>query len=335
MSSKFLILNDVHFGVRNGSQIFMDYQSKVYDFILKYVQDHSITDIIILGDIFDKRKTIDFAVLDFTYKILKKFRAQGVHITVSMGNHDVYYKDTNRLNALDLLLSHVPNVTVLEDCVTLNGFPNIGIVPWITQDNSKECFDFIENNSFDALLGHFEISGFVMHKGGITIHHGLKQDLFTKHKNVYSGHYHYKSRIGNISYLGSQFQFTWSDADDFKYFHVLDAESGSMEPVQIPLGMYTVLDGVPEDLSVVKDMQVRIMTDEEVPEDIMKSITNTSYEVKVIKKTKSTKKSVVEDSEEDYDLSDKLNMVKDYASANELPETGLKKIVSIYQQASS
>jgi len=261
MSKKYIIMNDVHFGVRNGSQAFMVYQSKVYNSIIKYAVKNSITHLVILGDVFDKRKTIDFSVYQFALDIFKRFADNGINIIISLGNHDVYYKDTNKLNSPEMLLGHLPNVKVLTECGVLDDTHNIGIMPWITQDNSEECQTFIKDNKFDALLGHFEISGFVMHKGGITLNHGLKQGLFSHHKNVYSGHYHYKSNIGNIQYLGSQFQFTWSDADDTKFFHVLDSNTGFIQTIAIEEQMYTVLNEIPKSPDDYKDMFVRIMLD--------------------------------------------------------------------------
>ena len=332
MTKKYIILNDVHFGVRNGLQIFMDYQSKVYDYIIDFAIHGGVTDIIILGDIFDKRKTVDFGVLGFTLSVFERFRKAGIHITISLGNHDVYYKDTNRINSPKMLLSHLPNVTVLEKCCTLEGHSNIGIVPWICEENSDECFDFIKNNKFDSLLGHFEISGFVMHKGGITINHGLKQDIFAHHKNVYSGHYHYKSQIGNISYLGSQFQFTWADADDVKYFHIMDGDTGVMRPIEIPFHMFTVLKEVPDDVHAYEGMQIRIMTNEDVDPETIAELTDNAHDVKVIRKSKPVEDS--EDVSEDYDITDKLTMAKEYASTNGLGDKGMEKFVNIFMRAS-
>jgi hypothetical protein len=55
--------------------------------------------------------------------------------------------------------------------------------------------------------------------------------LFSGYKNVYSGHYHTASKKGNITYLGSQIQFTWTDYLDQKAFHILH-ENETLERIE-------------------------------------------------------------------------------------------------------
>jgi len=53
-----------------------------------------------------------------------------------------------------------------------------------------------------------------------------------------SGHFHTKSSQGNIHYLGNQMEFTWSDCNDPKYFHILDTETRELTPVRNPNTLY-------------------------------------------------------------------------------------------------
>jgi hypothetical protein len=55
---------------------------------------------------------------------------------------------------------------------------------------------------------------------------------------VLSGHYHTKSNQDNIYYLGTQYELTWADAGDPKYFHVLDTETRELEPVRNKLKLF-------------------------------------------------------------------------------------------------
>ena len=69
-----------------------------------------------MGDTFDSRKGIDFAALawskDNYYDRLAKM---GCEVHTIVGNHTAYYKNTNDINAVDLLLREYDNVKVYSD----------------------------------------------------------------------------------------------------------------------------------------------------------------------------------------------------------------------------
>ena len=58
---KIAILNDTHFGVRNDSIPFRDYQLRFYNEIFfPYIKQHNIKTLVHLGDVVDRRKFINF-----------------------------------------------------------------------------------------------------------------------------------------------------------------------------------------------------------------------------------------------------------------------------------
>ena len=58
------LVTDQHFGVRNNSQIFLEYQLKFYeDIFFPALEEYDVLDIIDLGDTFDRRKSIDFNII--------------------------------------------------------------------------------------------------------------------------------------------------------------------------------------------------------------------------------------------------------------------------------
>jgi hypothetical protein len=66
----------------------------------------------------------------------------------------------------------------------------------------------------------------------------MSADVFSRFEKVLSGHFHTRSTQGNVSYLGSQMEFTWADVDDPKYFHILDTETREVTPVRNPITMF-------------------------------------------------------------------------------------------------
>ena len=61
---KIALLGDTHFGVRNDARHFHEYYEKFYsEVFFPYLEEHGINTIIQLGDLFDRRKYINFLSL--------------------------------------------------------------------------------------------------------------------------------------------------------------------------------------------------------------------------------------------------------------------------------
>tara|TARA_B110000208_G_C11775654_1_gene431936 strand:- start:122 stop:1198 length:1077 start_codon:yes stop_codon:yes gene_type:complete len=239
---KIAFLNDTHCGVRNSSDIFMEYQEAFYrDIFFPYLKEHNITKIVHLGDYYENRKFINFKALEHNRQIfLEKLREYGIHMDIIPGNHDVYYKNTNNLNSLKELLGHYMNeVRIIEKPTVVNydGL-DFAMVPWINQENEARTVEFLTNCKASYVGAHLELEGFEM-SAGIPCSHGqIPASLFDRFEMVLSGHFHTKSQQGAIHYLGSQYEFFWSDAHDPKYFHVLDTDTRELTPVHNPLTIY-------------------------------------------------------------------------------------------------
>jgi len=60
-------------------------------------------------------------------------------------------------------------------------------------------------------------------------------------EKTYSGHFHHKNDDGQIFYLGSQYEMTWSDYNNQKGFHVLDTETREVEFIPNPYSIFKKL----------------------------------------------------------------------------------------------
>lgn len=235
------ILNDTHAGCRNNSEIFMDYQEKFYrDVFFPYLEEHGIKKIIHLGDYYENRTSINFKALSHNRRIfLDELRVRGIHMDIIPGNHDVYYKNTNNLNALKELLGHyMSEVRIIEKptVVDYDGM-KYAHIPWINPENEEKTRYFLNTCKADVVGAHLELDGFEMQKG-VPCSGGMSADAFRRFDMVLSGHFHTKSNQGNIHYLGSQMEFMWSDVDDRKYFHVLDTSTRELTPVENPVTIF-------------------------------------------------------------------------------------------------
>ena len=238
---KIAFLNDTHCGVRNSSEVFMDYQERFYrDVFFPYLLEHGIKKIVHLGDYYESRTSINFKALNHNRRIfLDKLREHKIHMDIIPGNHDVYYKNTNELNSLKELLGHyMEEVRIIEKPTVVNydGL-DFALVPWINPENEKTTLEFLSKCKATYVGAHLELEGFEM-QAGIPCVHGMKASTFNRFEMVLSGHFHTKSQQGPIHYLGSQYEFFWSDAHDPKYFHVLDTDTRVLTPVHNPVTIY-------------------------------------------------------------------------------------------------
>ena len=230
---KIALLNDTHFGVRNDSPVFMEYQNKFYNEIFfPYLIENDIKTLIHLGDVVDRRKFINHNTAhNFKNVFWNRLEELGIDTHIIIGNHDTYYKNTNEVNAMQNLELN-KNCSVYENA-TEKEFDgcNILFVPWICDKNYDDSLYAIDNSQSTVLMGHLEVKGFEMHAGHIN-DHGLEKNLFDKFELVLSGHFHKKSDDGRIFYLGTQYEMTWSDYKCPKGFHVFDTNTRTIETVR-------------------------------------------------------------------------------------------------------
>jgi len=238
---KIAVLNDTHCGIRNSSDIFLDYQDKFYkEVFFPYLKEHDITQILHLGDYYDHRKYVNFKALNQNRKtFLEYMRDNGIVMDIIPGNHDVYYKNTNQLCSLKELLGHFTsnvNIVMKPKVMDYDGL-KIALVPWINNENYTETIKFLQKCDASWVGAHLELTGFEMMKG-VQNTHGMDPSVFRRFESVLTGHFHTKSQQGNVQYLGSQMEFTWADAGDPKFFHVIDTETREITPVRNPITIF-------------------------------------------------------------------------------------------------
>lgn len=235
------ILNDTHCGVRNASQSFLDYSARFYkEVFFPYCDKHGIKQIIHLGDFYDHRKYINFTALHHNRKtFLEPMVERNMMMDIIPGNHDVFYKNTNDLCSLKELLGYfVNNVNIIMSPRVMEyGSSRIAMLPWMNSENTEQSLDFVKKCDAPILASHLELAGFDM-MPGVQSPHGMDAKIFDRFEMVWSGHYHTKSTKNNIYYFGTQYEMTWSDCNDPKFFHVFDTETRVLTPVRNPLTLF-------------------------------------------------------------------------------------------------
>ena len=237
---KVAIITDQHFGARKNSKLFHEYFLKFYNEVFfPTLEQEGITTVIDMGDTFDSRKGIDFSALSWAKNnYYDRLQEMGVQVHTIVGNHTAYYKNTNELNAVDLLLREYSNVTVYPEPTEVK-FDKLKVlfIPWINQENLELTKQLIQKTSCKIAMGHLELNGFRAHRGHV-MEDGMDTKLFNKFERVYSGHYHTRSDDGKIYYLGNPYEMFWNDLNDTRGFHIFDTETCIHTPVNNPYRMF-------------------------------------------------------------------------------------------------
>ena len=237
---KVAIITDQHFGCRKNSKLFHDYFLKFYNEVFfPTLEEQGITTVVDMGDTFDSRKGIDFSALSWAKNhYYDRLQNMGVTVHTIVGNHTAYYKNTNDINAVDLLLREYSNVKVYSKPVEVTlGKTKVVFVPWINQENEKQTHKLIEKTTSKCVMGHLEFNGFRAHRGHI-MEDGMGIELFSKFQRVYSGHYHTRSNDGKIFYLGNPYEMYWNDVNDTRGFHIFDSDTLEVTPFNNPHQMF-------------------------------------------------------------------------------------------------
>lgn len=225
--TKVLIIGDTHWGVRNDSPVFLDYfKRSVDEFLIPHIKENEIKHIIHLGDLVDRRKYINVLTHSKLRTDFLEPLNELCNVHIIAGNHDEYFKDTYKVNALEefvggrydnIKVYSTPQEIEIDGCTFF-------LLPWITKFNEKESYEAIENTKATICCAHLELDGFEMQKGMLS-DHGWNHQIFRRFDSVFTGHYHHRSSRDNIHYIGAFCEHIWSDYNDPRGFVVFDTES--------------------------------------------------------------------------------------------------------------
>lgn len=236
----FAIITDTHYGARKGSQVFHDYFEKFYsEIFFPTLDDKNIKTVVHMGDVFDNRKGTDYWSLEWAKRVVfDPLRERGITSYVLVGNHDAYYKNTNSINSVDILLSEYNNIIPVSKIgeYNIHGL-NTLLIPWICSDNSEKSLSMISSSKSKVAMGHLDLNGFEAYKGHIQ-KSGMDPDIFKSFELVLSGHFHTRSDKGKIHYVGNPYEMFWNDLNDVRGFCILNSKTLEIDYINNPFTMF-------------------------------------------------------------------------------------------------
>ena len=237
---KVAIITDQHFGARKGADYLHKYFKKFYeDVFFPTIESEGITTVIDMGDTFDNRRNIDLASLEWSKKVyFDRLKSMKVKLHSIVGNHTAYYKDTNEVNTIDLLLKEYNNIITYSSTTEVK-FDKLKVlfVPWINSENHNDTLNLIKKSKCKVAMGHLELNGFTATPGH-TMEHGMDSKPFNKFEKVYSGHYHQRSDDGKVFYLGNPYEMFWNDVNQTRGFHIFDTDTLEHTPINNPYKLF-------------------------------------------------------------------------------------------------
>ena len=322
---KIAIITDQHLDGRKGNLAFWNYFQKFYDEVFfPTLEKEGIRVVFDLGDTFDNRKSMDFNTF---HRVRENYfeRLKPYEVHMLLGNHCTYYKNTNRINSPELLLEQYENINIYsEPKEILMGKKVFLMLPWINRENQEDVFRRLETSEADVCCGHLELTGFEV-TPGMKMDHGMDPQLFHRFKRVWSGHYHHKSKKGNVQYLGNPYQMYWNDYKDRRGFHIYDTESDKLKFVANPYEIFDKIfyddasvDYNKQDVSCYKDKFIKIVIEEKRDYQMFETLVDRLYnvgvhDVKVVE-------TLVEEDSADIEVStkDTLTLLNEYIDEVEM-----------------
>ena len=323
---KIALITDQHLDGRKGNLAFWNYFQKFYDDVFfPTLEKKGVRVVFDLGDTFDNRKSMDFNTF---HRVRENYfeRLKDYEVHMLLGNHCTYYKNTNKVNSPELLLENYKNIKIYsEPKEILMGKKVFLMLPWINKENQENIFRRLETSEADICCGHLELTGFEV-TPGMKMDHGMDPKLFHRFKRVWSGHFHHKSKKGNVQYLGNPYQMYWNDYKDRRGFHIYDTERDHLEFIPNPYDIFdkifyddTSVDYNKQDVSCYKDKFIKIVVDKKQDYQMFETLVDRLYNVGV-HDVKIIETLVDSDVQEDLEVStkDTLTLLNDYIDEVEM-----------------
>ena len=221
-----LIIGDLHFGIKNNSVTWMEFQLEFFDKqIFKIIEEKEIQRVIFLGDLHDIRYSINQQVgIELQKKVREMItKFPNVMFYMIAGNHDYYspleefvqYNIYEMIFSKEFLLYHNNlKIVNVEPLLTNDG---VLMLPWYWTENPDHIDELLYNYDFGT-----EVKMILCHTD-LTTWPGARIASF-KGVPIYSGHIHFivEDRLCNLFNIGAAVPLTFNDVNQDRYLYILE-----------------------------------------------------------------------------------------------------------------
>ena len=229
-----LFLADIHFGIRSSSEEWQDnIKDYFYNWFIPYVKsiikDNPNYVLMVLGDVYDDRKSIDINVNDMSIDIFEVLGSL-LPVYIINGNHDLS-KKTNKGNTSLRTLSNISGITIIKEPTLLkikSGnkiLSNIIAIPYLGNHEEENKVLLKYSDKTDYALMHTDISQ-MKFDNGMTIVGAVDSTIFKG--EILSGHIHKRQELNNVIYVGSPYHLKRSDIGNTKGIYNINFKSNNI-----------------------------------------------------------------------------------------------------------
>jgi len=243
---KILLIGDLHYGEKSNSDKFNQRVTEFIKWACDLSEHHEIDYVVQAGDWFHSRHKIDVSTLNHGIegaKILGEHYGKDNTKCIA-GNHDLYHLNRLDVNSISNTIGNF--ITVVDSIEPLG---NVLLCPWITDETQWN--ELVKaSKPFDYLIAHLELNGFYV-TDNYKMEHGYSHKELKSFDHIFSGHYHSPQRKDNVSYIGTPYPITMSEANEAHGVWILDTNTGDLgfieyEGVRVVSIPYTEIDKIEE-----------------------------------------------------------------------------------------
>lgn len=216
MNNKVALIGDVHINRHN-----IDVCNQCFNNLFRILKEQEVDRLYILGDLFDKRTSINGQSLDVLLcacNLFDKAYSNDTEIWYIAGNHDKTDLDSD-ISYIDVISGQKINCT--------DSLISIGALQFYKEEKYIQELAKIEPCKY--LLSHQGVNG-VINNDGSEHNSVITPNLFAKFDKVFMGHYHDAQFIApNIYYIGAFIQHNFGEKYEDKGVTILDMKTGETE----------------------------------------------------------------------------------------------------------
>jgi DNA repair exonuclease SbcCD nuclease subunit len=271
--AKIIITADIHNGIHGKLRDTI----WAMETISKFAEEHSIKEVLVLGDLFHDRVSLNIEVLNAVFDQLARSKARKQEWLVFCGNHDMFLKNSWSINSLHILKDMI---TVIEDTqfLTLHN-QRFAILPFIHYESDyMEALNKIKNEKTDILLTHIGVNNATLNECFLLKHWSIVNFDNTTFKHVFVGHFHCYQTIGKCTYPGSPIPFRFDEGVVDHGFLVYDTDTEKYEFHNIYIEGKKYSEYRPPDYITIEDKMLKKYIDT-VKGNYVRIILNKEYTI--------------------------------------------------------